>query len=335
MNRQWLLKNRPDGEPTEKDFEMISTLVPAPNDGEFLARALYLSVDPYMRGRMRDVKSYASPVKIRDVMVGGAVSQVIESANREFSKGEIVQGNFGWQEYVISDGADVYKVDETLAPISTSLGILGMPGLTAYFGLMEVCQPIAGETVVVSAASGAVGSIVGQIARNMGCRIVGIAGDEIKCSYLKNTLGFDEVINYRKVSSLHSALVDACPNGVDVYFDNVGGTILDTVLSIINLHARIAICGMISEYNMITPELVQRPTRALLVNRARMQGLLVHDWVDRRNECITQMSKWIDDGKLIYKEDITLGIENMPDAFIGLLGGKNFGKKLIKTEDII
>ena len=333
INRQWLLANRPAGEPSESDFEMVERPVPEPGEGEFVARALFLSVDPYMRGRMRDVKSYAVPAALGEVMVGGAVSQVIASKNPAFVEGEIVQGSFGWQEYAASDGTDVRTVDASLAPVSTALGVLGMPGMTAYFGLLEVGQPETGETVVVSAASGAVGSVVGQIAGIKGCRAVGIAGGAEKCAYLSDDLGFDAAVDYKAAPELRAALAEACPDGIDVYFDNVGGATLDTVLSLINLHARIAICGMISEYNLTAPELAPRPTRALLVNRARMQGLLVHDWADRRAEGIAQMAAWIEDGKLTYKEDVIEGIENMPKAFLRLLRGENFGKQLVKAGD--
>ena len=333
INRQWLLANRPAGEPSESDFEMVERPVPEPGEGEFVARALFLSVDPYMRGRMRDVKSYAVPAALGEVMVGGAVSQVIASKNPAFVEGDIVQGSFGWQEYATSDGTDVRTVDASLAPISTALGVLGMPGMTAYFGLLEVGQPVAGETVVVSAASGAVGGVVGQIARIKDCRAVGIAGGAEKCAYMNDVLGFEEAVDYKAEPDLRTALAEACPDGVDVYFDNVGGATLDTVLSLINLHARIAICGMISEYNLSAPELAPRPTRALLVNRARMQGLLVHDWADRRAEGIAQMAAWIEDGKLTYKEDVIEGIENMPKAFLRLLRGENFGKQLVKAGD--
>ncbi len=333
INRQWLLANRPAGEPSESDFEMVERPVPEPGEGVFVVRAIYLSLDPYMRGRMRDVKSYAVPAALGEVMVGGAVSQVIASKNPAFVEGEIVQGSFGWQEYAASDGTDVRTVDASLAPISTALGVLGMPGMTAYFGLLEVGQPVAGETVVVSAASGAVGGVVGQIARIKDCRAVGIAGGAEKCAYMSDVLGFEEAVDYKAEPDLRTALAEACPDGVDVYFDNVGGATLDTVLSLINLHARIAICGMISEYNLSAPELAPRPTRALLVNRARMQGLLVHDWADRRAEGIAQMAAWIEDGKLTYKEDVIEGIENMPKAFLRLLRGENFGKQLVKAGD--
>ncbi len=333
-NRRWLLANRPAGEPSENDFELVEAPVPEPGAGEFVIRALYLSLDPYMRGRMRDVKSYAPPAALGEVMVGGVAGQVVASKNADFSEGDIVQGNFGWQEYAVSDGAGIQRIDSSLAPISTALGILGMPGMTAYFGLLEVGQPVAGETVLVSAASGAVGGVVGQIAKIKGCRAVGIAGGAEKCAYITDVLGFDAAVDYKAaLDDLHAALKEACPDGIDVYFDNVGGATLDTVLSLINLHARIAICGMISEYNLTAPEMAARPTRALLVNRARMQGLLVHDWADRRAEGVAQMAAWIDEGKLLYKEDVVEGIENMPGAFLRLLRGENFGKQLVKAGD--
>jgi hypothetical protein len=312
---------------------MATSPLPEPGEGEFVARALYLSVDPYMRGRMRDVKSYAPPAPLGEVMGGGVVGQVVASKTPVFAERDIVQGNFGWQEYAVSDGTDVRTVDASLAPISTAVGVLGMPGMTAYFGLLEVGQPVADETVVVSAASGAVGSVVGQVARIKGCRAVGIAGGAEKCAYLTDVLGFDAALDYKATPDLRAALADACPDGIDVYFDNVGGATLDAVLSLINLHARIAICGMISEYNLTAPELAPRPTRALLVNRARMQGLLVHDWADRRAEGIAQMAAWIKEGKLRYKEDVVEGIENMPAAFLRLLRGENFGKQLVKAGD--
>ena len=332
-NRRWLLTNRPVGEPSESDFEMVEDQVPEPGQGEFVARALYLSVDPYMRGRMRDVKSYAAPAALGEVMVGGAVGQVVASKNAAYAEGDFVQGSFGWQEYAISDGTGVTMVDAALAPLSAALGVLGMPGMTAYFGLLEVGQPMAGDTVVVSAAAGAVGSVVGQIAKIKNCRAVGIAGGAEKCAYLTEELGFDAAVDYKAALDLRTALAATCPDGIDVYFDNVGGATLDTVLTLINLHARIAICGMISEYNLTAPELAARPTRALLVKRARMQGLLVHDWADRRPEGIAQMVAWIDEGKLRYKEDVIEGIENMPKAFLRLLRGENFGKQLIKAAD--
>ncbi len=329
-NRQWLLRSRPSGEPTQDDFELVKTPVPDPGAGQVLVRSVYLSLDPYMRGRMNDVKSYVPPVPIGGVMEGGGVGEVVASNDPKFSQGEYVEGRLGWQEYPVADGRGLRKVDPSLAPISTANGILGMPGMTAYFGLLDVGGPKEGETVVVSAASGAVGGLVGQIAGIKGCRTVGIAGSDEKCRYVTGELGFDAVVNY-KSQDLHAALRETCPDGIDVYFDNVGGATLDTVLRRINQHARIVICGMISEYNLTEPELAPRPTRSLLVNRARMQGFIVTDFLKRYPEGLAQMAAWLEAGRLKYKEDITDGIENMPGAFIRLLRGENFGKALVKV----
>jgi len=336
INRQWLLKDRPAAMPNADDFELAETPVPEPGPGEFVMRASVLSVDPYMRGRMRDVKSYVPPVGIGEVMTGASVGAVIASKHDTFKEGDIVEGRFGWQDYALSDGKDAgaRKVDPSLAPISTALGVLGMPGMTAYFGLLEVGQPKEGETVVVSAASGAVGGLVGQIAKIKGCRVVGIAGGPDKCAYLTDELGLDAAIDHRAAGdakAMTAALGGACPNGIDVYFDNVGGMTLDAVLNRINLHARIAICGMISEYNQTEPELAPRPTRALLVQRARMQGLIVFDWIKRYPEGMVQMAAWIKEGKLKYREDILEGIEAMPEAMLRLFSGKNFGKQLVRA----
>jgi NADPH-dependent curcumin reductase CurA len=335
-NRQWLLKQRPDAMPGEDDFELAESPIPEPNDGEFVMRASVLSVDPYMRGRMRDVKSYVPPVQIGEVMTGASVGAVIASRHDKYKEGDIVEGRFGWQEYARSDGRDAgaRKVDASLGPISTALGVLGMPGMTAYFGLLEVGQPKEGETVVVSAASGAVGGLVGQIARIKGCRAVGIAGGPQKCAYIKDELGLDAAIDHRAagdVKAMAAALGEACPDGIDVYFDNVGGMTLDAVLSCINIHARIAICGMISEYNQAELELAPRPTRALLVNRARMQGLIVFDWIKRYPEGMAQMAAWIKEGRLKYREDFMEGIETMPKAMLRLFKGENFGKQLVRA----
>ena len=337
-NRQWLLKNRPSAEVSESDFELAEMAVPEPGDGEFVAKALWLSVDPYMRGRMNEGKSYVPPVGLGEVMTGGVVGQVVASKNPQFAQGDIVEGRFGWQEYALSDGKTdgARKVDPSLAPIQTALGVLGMPGMTAYFGLLEVGQPREGETVLVSAASGAVGGLVGQIAKIKGCRTVGIAGGPRKCAYLKDELGFDAAVDHRAANTekdMRAALKDACPKGIDVYFDNIGGYTLDAVLGLINIHARIAICGMISEYNLETPELAPRPTRALLVNRARMQGLIVFDWADRYSEGGRQMAEWIKSGQLKYREDVMEGFENMPRALIRLFSGQNFGKQLVHAAD--
>jgi NADPH-dependent curcumin reductase CurA len=335
-NHQWLLKQRPSAMPSEDDFELVETPAPEPANGQFVMRASVLSVDPYMRGRMRDVKSYVPPVQIGEVMTGASVGAVIASKHPDFKEGDIVEGRFGWQDYALSDGKSdgARKVDPSLAPISTALGVLGMPGMTAYFGLTEVGQPKEGETVLVSAASGAVGGLVGQIARIKGCRAVGIAGGPEKCAYLRDELGYDAAIDHRAakdMKAMAAAIGEAAPEGIDVYFDNVGGMTLDAVLTRINLHARIAICGMISEYNQTEQELAPRPTRALLVQRARMQGLIVFDWADRYPEGTAQMAAWIKEGKIKYREDVMEGIETMPKAMLRLFSGQNFGKQLVRA----
>ncbi len=333
VNRRWLLASRPAGEPKESDFELAEGPVPEPGPGEVLIRSIYLSLDPYMRGRMRDAKSYAKPIGIGEVMEAGAVGRVEASNDPKFEVGEIVEGRIGWQDYAVLDGAGLRKIDAALAPISTANGVLGMPGMTAYFGLLEVGRPEDGETVVVSAASGAVGGLVGQIARIKGARAVGIAGSDEKCAYVRDELGFDAAINHRTAADLDAALEEACPDGIDVYFDNVGGRIHDAVLRHINQRARIVICGRISEVNLEQPELAPRPTGALLINRARMQGFLIFDHLGRYPEGIKQMAAWIASGEIKYKEDIVEGLEDAPRAFIGLLRGENFGKLLIKVSD--
>ncbi len=335
MNRQILLAARPVGFPKDADFKLAESPVPAPGDGQILVRSIYLSVDPYMRGRMNDVKSYAPPVQIGGVMGGGAVGKVVESNNPAFKDGDIVEGMFGWQDYAVSNGQGVRKIDSSLAPISTALGVLGMPGLTAYFGLLEIGDPQAGETVVVSGAAGAVGSLVGQIAKIKGCRAVGIAGADDKISYLTGELGFDGAFNYKTESNYSEKLKTLCPKGVDVYFDNVGGEITDGVLRLINTKARISICGQISQYNLEKPELAPRMILSvLLVKQARAEGFLVFQFLERYPEGLRQMAQWIQEGKLKYKEDIEEGIENTPRAFMAMLRGQNVGKQLVKVSEL-
>jgi NADPH-dependent curcumin reductase CurA len=329
-NRQWLLRSRPAGEPGPDNFELHEAPMPAPGDGEALVRVRYLSVDPYMRGRMRDAKSYVPPVALGAVMTGGAVGEVIESRDPSLSTGDIVEGLIGWQEYGVLPAKQLRKIDPSLAPISTALGILGMPGITAYFGLLEIGQPKAGETVVVSAASGAVGGVVGQIAKIKDCRAVGTVGSDAKAAYIRDELGYDAAVNYRTADDLDAALAAACPDGVDVYFDNVGGRVSDAVLRRINLGARIPICGQISQYNLEKPEMGPRLTWLLLTNRARMQGFLVFDFAKRYPEALAQLAAWIAEGRLKYREDIIDGFENMPAALIRLFRGENFGKQLVR-----
>lgn len=334
MNRQILLAARPAGFPKDSDFKLVESPAPAPGDGQILVRSIYLSVDPYMRGRMNDVKSYAPPVQIGGVMGGGAVAKVVESNNPGFKEGDVVEGMFGWQDYAVSDGQGVRKIDPTLAPISTALGILGMPGLTAYFGLLEIGNPQPGETVVVSGAAGAVGSLVGQIAKIKGCRVVGIAGGDDKIAYITGELGFDAAFNYKTQSDYHQKLSELCPAGIDVYFDNVGGAITDAVFRLINTKARISICGQISQYNLEKPEIGPRLILTmLLVRQARAEGFLVFQFANKYPEGLKQMAQWLKEGKLKYKEDIEQGIENTPAAFMAMLKGRNVGKQLVKVSD--
>ncbi|MBW4594506.1 MAG: NADP-dependent oxidoreductase [Brasilonema angustatum HA4187-MV1] len=330
-NQQILLKTRPVEEPKESDFALVETPIPEPGEGEVLNRTIYLSLDPYMRGRMSDRESYAAPVELGSVMVGGTVSQVLKSNHPQFSAGDFVLGYDGWQAYGVSKGETLRKLDPNQAPISYALSVTGMPGMTAYFALLNVGQPKAGETVVVSAASGAVGSIVGQIAKIKGCRAVGVAGSDAKCDYAVKELGFDACIN-RKTQELSFALKDACPNGIDVYFDNTAGPILEAVLQQINLGARIPLVGLISQYNAENPP--PGPNlMPLLIKRALIKGFLVVDYQNRQAEFLNDVSQWLREGKLKYKEDIVEGLENASDAFIGLLQGKNFGKLIVKVSD--
>ena len=332
VNRKITLAARPVAYPREADFRLVESPVPQPGEGEILVRALWLSLDPYQRGRISDAKSYAPPVAVGAVIAGGVVGRVIESKSPAFAAGEIVDGPLGWQNYAISDGRNLHKVDSSLGPLQTALGVLGMPGMTAYFGLLEVGQPKPGDTVVISAASGAVGQVVGQIAKIMGCRTVGIAGSDRKIDYVVNDLGFDAGINY-KTENVDSALGAACPLGIDVYFDNVGGTITDAVLDHINVGARIPICGQISQYNLKEPELGPRNLRKLVTNQARMEGFLVFRYVDRYDEGRQRIAAWMREGRIKYREDVVEGLENAPRAFIGLMSGENFGKLLIKVSD--
>lgn len=333
-NKQITLAVRPVGFPKESDFRLVEAPVPTPGPGQFLVQSLYLSVDPYMRGRMNAAKSYAPPVELGGVMVGGVVGQVVESHHPRFAAGEIVEGYFGWQQYAVSDGVGARKVDPSLAPISTALGVLGMPGLTAYFGLLEIGKPQPGETVVVSGAAGAVGSLVGQIAKIQGCHVVGIAGTDEKARYVVEELGFDSAFNYKSARNYRAKLKTLCPQGIDVYFDNVGGAITDAVIPLLNVRARLVICGQISQYNLERPEMGPRWLWALIVKQARAEGFLVFQFADRFEEGIRQMAQWLKEGKLKYRENIIEGLENAPRAFIGMLKGENIGKQLVKIADL-
>lgn len=319
------------GIPDESCFKLITSVISQPTHGQVLLRTRFLSVDPYMRGRMNDRRSYVPPFQLNEVLNGGIVGEVVESMSKSFAKGDFVVGNLGWQDYSIADEKEVRKINTDIAPMSTALGVLGMPGLTAYFGLLDIGKPKQGETVVVSGAAGAVGMIVGQIAKIHGCRVVGIAGSDRKTKYLIDELKFDSAINYKIVSHLRKALKEVCPNGVDIYFDNVGGDISDAVLSLINNHARIPLCGQISLYNEIQISTGPRIQPRLLTFSALMQGFLVHNYTDRFDEGIRQLADWLKEKKLTYAEHIVEGLENAPKAFIGLFAGENLGKQLVKV----
>ena len=325
-NKRVLLASRPAGPVSEANFRIEEAPLPRPADGEVLARNLWLSLDPYMRGRMSDAKSYVKGVEIGDVMVGQTVGEVLESRHPKLKVGDVVLTQLGWQLYGCTREAT--KLDGARAPLSYYLGLLGMPGMTAYFGLKELGQPKPGDTVLVSAASGAVGSVVGQLAKLWGARAVGIAGGREKCNYVSEELGFDACIDY-KAGAVREHLKAACPNGVDVYFDNVGGEILDTALASMKLHGRVVVCGMIADYNAIEPYRV-RNWRAILVNRLRVQGMIVFDWKDRYGEALKALGGYFAEGKLQYRESVVQGLENAPRGLIDLLAGKNFGKQLVK-----
>ncbi len=292
-------------------------------------RTIYLSVDPYMRGRMKERKSYADPVKLGDVMVGEVVGVVEKSHVAELPEGEIVRGHLGWQQYAVCEPGLVRRIPDGL-PISTALHVVGMPGLTAYFGLLSVCDPKPGETVVVSGAAGAVGTTVGQIAKIKGCRAVGVAGSEEKVDFVTKELGFDAGINY-KTEEIYSALENACPKGIDAYFDNVGGTTTDAVFSLINIHGRMAICGQISQYNLAQPEQGPRLLWNLIAKRARVEGLLVTDFAAEHDKALAELRGWVAEGKLKYRERITEGIENAAQAFLEMMQGANIGKQLVRV----
>lgn len=332
-NRRILLTARPEGLPKPTDFRLVETPAPEPGDGEMLLRTLYLSLDPYMRGRMRDAKSYAPPVPLDEVMVGGVVGEVTASRHPDYAVGDIVEGRTGWQEYGLSDGAGMRRVDPSLAPVSTALGILGMPGLTAYFGLRDIGRVEAGDTVLVTAASGAVGAVVGQIAKIMGCYVVGVAGGPQKTAYILDELGFDAAIDYKSGADLGTAVATACPKGVDVYFDNVGGAISDVALDHLARGARVVICGTISQTSLEEPEPGPRVQGKLMTAWASMQAFNVFQFADRHDESRAQLAQWLADGTLKYREDVVDGLENAPAAFIGMLQGKNFGKLVVKVAE--
>ena len=330
INRRIVLADRPAAYPEPKHFRLEDVPIPQPSEGEALVETIWLSLDPYMRGRMREGPSYATPVQIGGVMTGGVVGRVVESRTPDLAVGDIVDGSLGWQEYAVSRPGALRKVDPDLAPISTAVGVLGMPGMTAYFGFLDVCEPEVGDTVVVSAASGAVGQVVGQIGKIMGCRVVGTAGTDEKVDFIVNELGFDAGINY-KTEDVDSALAAACPDGIDAYFDNVGGFVTDAVMQQTNVHARVAICGQISQYNLPEPELAPRSLGLLIQKQAKVEGFLVFNFAHRHDHARQRMAQWIRTGQLKYKEDVVDGLENAPEAFIGMMTGENFGKLIVRV----
>ena len=334
INKQFLLASRPEGEPTAANFKLVETPVPELTDGQVLVKNHYMSLDPYMRGRMNDGKSYAVPQALGEVMGGGTVGEVVASKNPAFKVGDKVVGMGGWQQYRLVDASQrgvIQKVDTTHVPLSAYLGVVGMPGVTAWYGLFKIINPKAGETLVVSAASGAVGSAVGQLAKARGARVVGIAGGADKCAYVVDELGFDACIDYKKfpdLKSLSQALKAACPDGIDGHFENVGGLILEAVMQRANAFCRVAVCGMISGYNgepipLTSPQLI-------LVNRMKIEGFIVSEHMDVWPEALKELGAGVASGKLKYRETVAQGIEAAPEAFIGLLKGKNFGKQLVK-----
>lgn len=334
QNQRIILTRRPDGMPDESHLVLETAPVPAPGDGQVLLKTIYLSLDPYMRGRMSDARSYAASVELGNVMEGGTVSQVVASNNPDWKEGDFALSYCGWQTHALSDGAGLRRLDPEQAPISTALGVLGMPGFTAYVGLLEIGQPKAGETVVVAAASGAVGQVVGQIAKIKGCRVVGIAGAGDKCTYVVDELGFDACVNY-KDDEFAAQLEAACPDGIDVYFENVGGKVLNAVIELMNDFSRMPVCGLIAHYNdselPAGPDQLPRLMRAVLTRRVMIRGFLQFDFNSRFPDFLRDMGNWIRSGEVKYREDIVEGLDSAVVAFQGLLSGRNRGKLLIEV----
>jgi NADPH-dependent curcumin reductase CurA len=331
MARQFRLAARPVGLPKESDFQLVEEPLPAPREGEVLVKTVYLSVDPYMRGRITGIRSYADPVNIGEVIVGGDVGQVLASHDPKFQPGDFVVGYWGWRDHTVAKSTWLQKLDPQAAPVSTALGVLGMPGMTAYFGFLELCLPKAGETVVVSGAAGAVGSLVGQIAKIQGCRAIGTAGGDDKIRHITTDLGFDGGFNYKTAADYTGQLKELCPHGIDCYFDNVGGAISDAVFTLLNPFGRVAVCGQISQYNLEKPDPGHGQLRQILVRQLRVEGFIVTRFQERWPQGAAQMARWIQEGKLKYHEQIVEGFENTPRAFIDMLEGKNTGKMLVKA----
>jgi NADPH-dependent curcumin reductase CurA len=335
LNRQIQLTSRPVGAPTSANFHLLSSTIPIAGSGQILLRTVYLSLDPYMRGRMSDAASYASSITVGTTIVGATVCRVHTSQHPDFATGDWVLAYTGWQDYAVSDGTGLTKLDPAMAHPSYSLGVLGMPGFTAYIGLLDIGAPKAGETIVVAAATGAVGSVVGQIAKLKGCRVVGIAGGADKCRSAVEELGFDVCVDHHS-PELVALLMSACPQGIDVYFENVGGKVFDAVLPLLNTAARVPVCGLIAYYNATAlpegPDRIPVLMRTLLTKRIRMQGFINSDYYGQRYpEFAKNMSLWLTSGQIKFREDIVDGLENAPQAFIGLLEGKNFGKLIIRV----
>lgn len=338
INRQFLLASRPVGAPTAANFELVETAIPQVGSGEMLLRNRYMSLDPYMRGRMSDAKSYADPIPLGGVMTCATVSEVIESKLDGYAKGDLVMSfASGWQDYTLSNGAMVFRLDKNMKEPSQALGVLGMPGFTGYMGLTDIGQPKKGETVVVAAATGPVGTVVGQVAKLMGCHVVGVAGGEEKCRYAVQELGFDACVDH-KDAALNEKLAAACPSGIDVYFENVGGKVFDAVMPLLNPHARVPVCGLIAQYNATElppgPDRLPQLMRLMLSQRIRMQAFIIFDnYGHCFSDFLETMTPWVESGKVRVKEDRVEGLENAPQAFIGLLEGKNFGKLVVKIAD--
>ena len=333
-NREWHFAQRPEGEPTMDSFEFRETGAPTPRFGELLVRVHYLSVDPYMRGRMRDAESYAEPWDVGDPMRAGIVGEVLESNHDDFEAGDIVTGDGLWAEHAVVDGDEFRTINPDLAPVSTALGVLGMPGITAYYGVNDIIAPDPGDTVVISAAAGAVGSVAGQLAQLAGARVVGTAGSDTKCDWLTDDLGFEAAINYKTTDDLGAAMREACPDGVDGYFDNVGGPITDAVWPLLNVRASVGVCGQIALYNATEVPTGPRKLAQLIQTRATVEGLLVSDFPQEEwGTAIKRMGGFIAEGDLEYRENVVEGIENAPDAFLGLFEGENIGKQLVQVRE--
>ncbi|MGH8816677.1 MAG: NADP-dependent oxidoreductase [Achromobacter pestifer] len=335
QNLRVVLASRPVGRPKPSDFRIEQAPVPTPGDGQVLLEVLYLSLDPYMRWRISAAKSYAPPIDIGDVIVGGTVARVKTSRHPEWREGDIVLSDAGWQQYALSDGIGLRRLDPAIAPPSTALGVLGMPGMTAYAGLLNIGQPKPGETVVVAAASGAVGSVVGQIARLKGARAVGIAGGPEKCAFVKNELGFDAVVDHQ-APDFAQKLAEACPDGIDVYFENVSGHVWDAVVPLLNDFARVPVCGLIANYNdgpatSSGPDRLPATMREILAKSITLRGFIVYEFMEAQQDAfLREAGQWIKEGKLRWREDVVDGLEQAPDAFIGLLEGRNFGKLVVR-----